>query len=347
MARMPASGTERQLVGKVLAAREHGLWNPTVAVLFDGFALTQDLRDAGIDVVELGSQPAWHPRRAVRLRQVLKQEGFDVLHTSLWGASLFGRAVAALGRQRPALVMSERRVEDFRHPLQRTADRLLASVTEAYIGNSTAVADFVARAHRVSPRRVVVIANGIDEKVFRPGSPPPPGPVLELGAVGRLVHQKGFDVLIEALPKVLTDRQARLTIVGEGPLQAELTTAAGDLPVRFRGFLSEPSQVAEFLCGLAVFVMPSRYEGLPNALLEAQACGIPAVASDAPGIAEASGPGVTLVAPEDPARLAEGIIAQADTGRVSPPPGLRTFETVATEHLAVFERAVDRRRRRS
>ena len=350
IARMPASGTERQMVGMVRAAQRHDLWTPVVGVLYSGFALSTQLRDAGIEVIEFGDDPAWHPARFRALRRLILTEDVDVVHTSLWGGSVVGRTVAATVRPMPAMVMSERRVEDFRTLPKRALDRALSSVTNAYIGNSTSVTDFIVRAHGVSPARVTEISNGIDLDVFAAptvktdvsaakSTPPGRDRPLRLGAIGRLVHQKGFDLLIKALPLIAAERPVELRIVGEGPLAADLTRAAGDLPVTFEGFLAEPADVAAFLHSLDVFVMPSRYEGLPNALLEAQACRIPSVATDAPGIAEASGPGVVLVAPESPAALAKGILEQADVGQAEAHEGLRDFHAVAADHLDVFTRA--------
>ncbi|MEE8601618.1 glycosyltransferase [Euzebya tangerina] len=343
IARLPPSGTERQLVGMAKAAVDQGLWNPTVGVLYEGFPLTRELSDAGIPVVEFGAEPSWHPGRAAGLLRHLRTSKPDVLHTSLWGGSLFGRAVAALDRERPAIVMSERRVEHFRSPAKRALDRPLRLLTEAYIGNSGDVAQFIATSHGVSPRRVVVIPNGIDTTTFRPRTSPPStadssGPI-RVGAVGRLVHQKGFDVLLHALPLVLERRPATLSIVGDGPLRRELESQAEGLPVEFLGALDTPDQVADFLHDLTVFAMPSRYEGLPNALLEAQACRIPAVATDAPGLPPAAGPGVRLCRPEDPHSLADAILEQAEVSIAPSHPDLRTFADVAQDHRDVFVRA--------
>jgi glycosyltransferase involved in cell wall biosynthesis len=347
IARMPASGTELQLVGTLkaaVAAQEGRLWNPTLCVLYPGFPLSRAVADAGIPVIELDGTSRLHLDRLRALRRVVRDGGFDVLHTSLWGGSAFGR-VAALGPARPATVMSERRVEDFRKRPARLLDQVLRRVTDEWIGNSTEVGDFVERAHRAPRSRVHVIRNGIDRAVFHPGPARDRSPqdVPTIGALGRLVHQKGFDVLLKALPAVLAERPVRLVVAGEGELRGELEHAAAGLPVSLPGALKGGGAVADFLRGLDLFVMPSRFEGLPNAVLEALACGTPVVATDVPGMAEAAGSAARIVPPDDPRSLAQAILAGLAEPATGKAPPVDSFETVARAHLQVFEHAVARR----
>lgn len=132
-------------------------------------------------------------------------------------------------------------------------------------------------------------------------------------AVGRLVTQKGYDVLLAAFAKVAREAPAwQLHILGAGPLQAELDEQAHQLGVHERviwaGHVSDP-----FPCyrSADVFVMSSRYEGTPNALLEAMICGLAVIVTDAsPGPLELVEDGVTgLVVPVDnAAALASAVL---------------------------------------
>jgi glycosyltransferase involved in cell wall biosynthesis len=337
IARMPPAGTERQLAGMLRAA--HGrLWNATLCVLYPGDALSAELRADGIPVLELPERDRFHVRRFRRLRRLALSGDHDVVHSSLWGANAFTR-VAALDRRRPAVVASERRVEDFRPRPRRVIDRALRPLTDAYIGNSPAVGDFVQRAHGVVPEVVHLVPNGIDRAVFTSEgrTPRAPGGPVRLGGVGRLVHQKGFDVLLDALPAVLAHHDVELRIAGQGEQRAVLERRAAGLPVRFVGLLETPAAVAGFLRDLDLFVMPSRYEGLPNAVLEALACGLDVVASDAPGMRTALGDGVPLVTPDDPAALAGAISAALSAPRAERVVAIPTFTDVAEAHLRVFE----------
>jgi glycosyltransferase involved in cell wall biosynthesis len=103
-------------------------------------------------------------------------------------------------------------------------------------------------------------------------------------AHGRLGHQKGWDVLLRAFERVLAEvPEARLRIVGEGPERGELERLAAELGLQghceLPGFSSDPIAAIE---EGDVYVLPSRWEGLPNSLLEAIGAGLPAVAADCP-----------------------------------------------------------------
>lgn len=136
--------------------------------------------------------------------------------------------------------------------------------------------------------------------------------------VGRLVEQKGLDVLLAAWAKVVEALPGwRLAIVGGGPLEGELKASARNLgidhSVDWIGHVSDPFPL---LRGAEFFVMTSRFEGTPNALLEAMACGLPAVVSDAsPGpcelICSGDSPAGLIVPVEDASATAEAIIRLA------------------------------------
>jgi len=131
-----------------------------------------------------------------------------------------------------------------------------------------------------------------------------------LVAAGRLSHEKGFDLLIEALA-LCDGRRPRLTLLGEGPLRAALEQLAKHRGVadrvRFVGFQKNPYP---FFVQADAFVLSSRYEGFPNVVLEALACGTPVIATPAPGgvaeIAELAG-GVLLSSAVDAESLSVAI----------------------------------------
>ena len=110
--------------------------------------------------------------------------------------------------------------------------------------------------------------------------------------VTRLVEQKGLDVLLRAAARAFESLPSwRLAIVGDGPLRAELQALADELGIAQRiDWLGQVSNPAVYLKAAKFFVLTSRFEGSPNALLEAMACGLPAVVSDAsPGPLELIG----------------------------------------------------------
>jgi glycosyltransferase involved in cell wall biosynthesis len=341
MSRMPTAGTERQLVGMLRAA--HGrLWDAHLCVLYPGFELADEVAEF-MPVTQLPFRRGTDPRRPVALRRLAHAIAADVVHPSLWGAGWLTRT-SLVGPRRPPIVLSERRVEDFRPAWTRRVDAALRPLTDAWIGNSEDVVDFIRRAHGAPADRVTCVRNGIDERVFHPSTEAraPGGP--RIGAVGRLVPEKSFDVLIAALPDVVEACPgATVRIAGEGPERASLIAGGAGLPVELVGLQSTPASVADFMRSLDVFVLPSSFEGLPNVVLEAQACGIPVVVSDVPGMREAAGPAARMVPPRDPGALAAAIIATLQDEKAPATVPTQTFDEVARQHLAVFHVARDRR----
>ena len=131
-------------------------------------------------------------------------------------------------------------------------------------------------------------------------------------AVGRFQAQKGFDLLLQAWKTVQRQMpEARLRIVGAGPLDAELAALAAELDVAASvEFVAPTDRIEALYREAAVFVLSSRYEGMPLALLEAQALGVPAVAFDCPTgpreiLSEATG---VLVPAEDVPALAQALL---------------------------------------
>jgi glycosyltransferase involved in cell wall biosynthesis len=117
----------------------------------------------------------------------------------------------------------------------------------------------------------------IDHPWFKPGASP-----VILG-MGRLTEQKDFPTLLRAFAQVRAQRQARLLLFGEGETRRKLEALARELgidqDISLPGFTSNPFA---YMAHAAVFVLSSAYEALPSVLIEALACGCPAVSTDCP-----------------------------------------------------------------
>jgi len=130
-----------------------------------------------------------------------------------------------------------------------------------------------------------------------------------IGSLGRLSYQKGYDVLMKALAR-MSDKTVHVVIAGTGELLPSLQAQAKQLGiierVHFAGFRQDVSPI---LYGIDIYVQPSRFEGMPNAVLEAMAAECPIIASNVDGNKELIENGVTgwLVPPEDDQGLAEAL----------------------------------------
>lgn len=168
--------------------------------------------------------------------------------------------------------------------------------------------------------RVVVLHNAVDIHcpVARSTDAPPLRTLLGLPTeskilltMGRFSPEKGMDVLIDAFSLLKGQvEEAHLVLLGDGQERLALegrTQAVGLEPcIHFIGFTETPG---DFLAEADVFVLPSRSEGLPNAVLEAMALGIPVVATEVGGVPEVIEDGVSghLVPPNQPEALAQGL----------------------------------------
>jgi glycosyltransferase involved in cell wall biosynthesis len=155
-----------------------------------------------------------------------------------------------------------------------------------------------------------VIPNGVDVSSFevdgRDWNPP------KLLSVGRVVYQKGFDVLLQAMSE-LKSYTWSLSIAGDGPLLDKLNHMAAELEISdrvcFLGWQNRGQLVKQY-AQANLFVYTSRQEGMPNAVLEAMASGLPVIASRVAGSEELVQPGVSgiLVPPEDPVAFREALV---------------------------------------
>lgn len=188
-------------------------------------------------------------------------------------------------------------------PLFALAVRLLYPASDRIIASSRRMADELENRFRIPRARLAVLPNPVDVNAIRSRIQEVLYPAREgprFVAAGSLDRQKGFDRLIEAMPSVTPD--ARLIILGDGPERVSLMNLAQRLGladrVVFPGFQPNPW---EWYAIADAFVMPSRWEGMPNAALEALACGTPVIATpESGGLAE-----VSQAAPEGAVTIAE------------------------------------------
>jgi teichuronic acid biosynthesis glycosyltransferase TuaC len=239
-----------------------------------------------------------------------------------------GFAAVLLGRwfRRPVCITLRGTIEQWS---RRPVGRFLCNWAIRGADRVIAVAESLAERARqggVPPHRVTTIANGVDIERFQDRPMAAVRDALRLPATGRLIvsvghisPRKGFQRVIRSLPRVLLSHpEARLVIVGgkgaEEDNSAELRTLVERLAlsdrVVFAGAKS-PAEVALWLAAADVFVLASDFEGCPNVILEALACGRPVVASKVgdiermvPGFA-----GILFADPEDDVALAECLAA--------------------------------------
>jgi len=186
----------------------------------------------------------------------------------------------------------------------RWAYRIFYPRAAAIIAPTQTIAAEIGQAAPGAAARIAMLPNPVDVDALRRSASPatrPAGSGLALVGAGRLVRQKGFDRLIALMPDLPAD--TTLTIYGEGPdrgaLQAQIDALGLSGRVTLPGF---SDRLAAAIAGADIFVLPSRWEGLPNVVLEALALGTPVVASTEAGvddIARGAPQGALTIAPVD------------------------------------------------
>ena len=176
------------------------------------------------------------------------------------------------------------------HFLMRLGYLLAYQRADRVICSSVRMRDELVQDFGVDRTRIRILPNPVDEDAIRRLANSvirSAGKGVRFAAAGRLVRQKGFDRLLEMFAKLGVD-DAQLSIVGDGPMLVGLQHLASTLGiaerVSFEGFTDNPWC---HMAGADAFLLPSRWEGMPNAALEALACGVPVIATpESGGIAE-------------------------------------------------------------
>jgi len=307
-------GAEQQIAA--LAGRFMALGND-VAILNLTAGTEVDL-PPGIPVTELGMRktPASMLAALRKARQVIRQWQPDVIHAHMIHGNLFARTLARTCPMPPVICSahSAREGGRLRALAYRATDRwcdLTTHVSEA--GRQAMIASGA-----VPSGRVIVMPNGIDTDRFRQDDASRErmrrdlglnaGDVLVLN-VGRLVPEKDQAMLIEAFREVYRRLPgARLMIAGDGPLRAELGSQIAKYGLNQAVLLAGARKdIPELLRAADVFVLSSRIEGMPLAVGEALACGLPVVSTAAAGVAELAGDVATITPVGDAAALAKGL----------------------------------------
>ncbi len=285
-------------------------------------------------------------------RRRLRREGWrpDVVHAHVFEAA---PPALILGRLDRAPVAITEHYTGFQRGLVTGYDRTLAKRSFERADLVAPVSEELAGHLRaLAPRATFeVVPNVVDVEAFAPaGERPARSRLLNVAA---LAEKKGHRHLLAALAEL---PDATLEIVGDGELRAELERLARDVGVADRvAFLGErpKEEVAELMRAADLFVLPSLAENLPVVLIEAQASGLPAVASDVGGVSElvdeAAG---ALVPAADPAALAAAIRATLardfDSAALADRARARYgYDAIAALWTAIYERLLAPARARS
>jgi len=253
-----------------------------------------------------------------KLTRLLRQGRFDALVTVGAGDRMFwGRLAAALART--PVIVSALHSTGWPDAINRP-NRWLTPLTNAFVGCAAPHARYLIEVEKLPPERVHWIPNGVDTQKFCPRTPPAdlrarlglrPDSRL-VGITAQLRPEKNHELFLAMAALILRSRpEVEFVLIGHGPRLDELTAMARDLGIAGNvHFLGARSDVPQILPLLDVFVLCSKIEANPVSILEAQACGVPVVATRVGSIPETVIDGKTglLASPGSAAELAAGVL---------------------------------------
>jgi glycosyltransferase involved in cell wall biosynthesis len=256
----------------------------------------------------------------VRLRRLFGHRAFDVVHTHTAKAGVVGR-LAGHGAGVPRLVHTYHGFpfHKFQSIPRRRAyvriERWLGQITDLALCVGTGVAVEAVRRQLISPERIRTIGVVVDALVPSPDARAQaraalglPDDATVVGTVGRLTYQKAPEDFLAAL-QALGRPGVTGVWVGDGELAGQIAAQAREIPSIRVLLTGQRINVPDLLPAFDVFVLCSRYEGLPTAVVEAMVCGIPVVATAVNSVGDVVVPGETglLVPPGHPALMADAV----------------------------------------
>lgn len=274
-----------------------------------------DLRDQDVrlHLVPMRREPDPASDLVALLRLIHVARQYDIVHTHSSKAGFLGRLAARLAGV-PATLYTPNAFA-FLAPgraarLFYALERFAACFTDGLVACSPSEAR--AAACLLPQERIHVIPNAVDLSRFAPVDRAS-RTALVVGMVARLASQKAPEVFVRAAAHVCRSRSdVQFWLIGDGELRAPLEALARQLGVAPAvQFLGHRRDVPALLHALDLFVLTSRYEGLPFSVLEAMACGLPVIATRAPGTVDVVEDGVTglLTALDAPEETSEAILA--------------------------------------
>lgn len=328
----------------------HSRADADVVALCNPGVVAEAIRADGVRVIDLGMRGNRDLAAIPRLVGHIRRGGYDLVHTHLYRAQVYGALAARIAGVR-AVVSTEHSLNDKLiegRPTDRPGVRGLYLAGARLTTRVVAVSEPVARrlmAWGVPASKVVVVPVGIETAAFAFDADARRGVRAELdlapdalvvGGVGRLVEPKRFDVLLRAVAAL---PEVSVLLVGDGPAREQLAALAAELGMADRvRFAGQRLDVSRLLSAMDVFASPSPEETFGVALLEALAAGLPVVYVTAPALTGVEHPAVRRVAATPEAFVAAlGEPALLGTPRASAPTG-----PFADYDVASLARRIDR-----
>jgi len=306
-----SGGAESLLKNFVLEAKKNKIFNIEIATLYSNAIFKEEIKNAGIPVWDLNLEYKYDLRVIIKLIKLIKKKKYNIVHVHLFPANIFVAVASLFLPKDIKWIFSEHSVYNRRRSFK--IFKILDSFTYGRYLKIICVSKQVQSAllnwMPSTKGKTKVVSNAV-----------PVSGLLEIRNckiydilfVGRLTQAKGVDVLLRAI-KILKNKYSKnlkIAIVGDGPLKENLNNLTAELGVNGEvKFLGVRKDIEELMVSSKIFVLPSRWEGLPMVILEAMSRGMSIIATKVGGIPELieNGKEGILISPEDSETLARAI----------------------------------------
>ncbi|HLC32916.1 MAG TPA: glycosyltransferase [Candidatus Nanoarchaeia archaeon] len=330
-------GGAEHMMYKTIEHLDRSRYNIFVASLVGG-TLEPELREKYPVFVLNAAKVFAFPFALFKLRNIIKKEKVDLVHSYLFHANILAR-FAAIGTG--AKVVSSIRIKEVEKKSHNIIDAWTSFLVDKYTCVSDSVRDFVICKEKISPEKIVTVPNGLDfsrfaftidaEKKIKDLEFKRPVIV----SVANLRNSKDYPTLFKALSIVLRTKNVHLLVVGKGECEQEYKKIAHELGIdahiRFLGFRGDALELiaASDLCVLSTF-----YEGQSNSLLEYMAFKKPIIATDIDENREVitNGTEGLLVPAQHPEKMAEAILRVLNDAKLRKTLGMNAYARVCKDH---------------
>ena len=308
-----AGGAEALLKNFVIQAKNNKKMQMEICVLYSNGIFRKEIKNKGISIWDLGLKFKYDLRGIIKLISLIKRGEYSIVHVHLFPANLFGSLASLFLPKNTKFIFSEHNVYNRRRSFKifKILDTFIYCRYYKIICVSKQVQVALIEWLPNLQRKSVVISNGVIVSDLSNRSPIKKYDVL---FVGRLTKAKGVDILIKAI-NILKEKyrkEIKAVIVGKGDLEEELKELVKELGIEKEvEFLGVRKDIEKLMKSTKLFVLSSRWEGLPLTILEAMSSGAGIIATKVGGIPEIiqNGKEGILISPEDSETLA-GAIAE-------------------------------------
>ncbi|WP_424597126.1 glycosyltransferase [Caldisericum exile] len=330
-----AGGAESLLKNFVIEAKNYPNFKIDVCTLYSRNVYKEDLLKNGINLYDLSLPFKYDFSGIFKLVKLIRENSYDIVHVHLFPADLFGALASLFVDKKTKFIFSEHSIYNRRRnfKLYKPIDIFVYSRYKRIVCVSNLVKEELINYIPRLVSKVIVIKNAIPVDDIKEDIQK----IYDVLFVGRLEKEKGVDILIKAVYEIQSKQSLNLKValVGDGSLKSEYKKLVKYLSLEDNiKFLGIRRDVEKLMRLSKIFVLPSRYEGLPMVILEAMANRIPIIATKVGGIPEVIEDGIEglLVEPESKDELTKKILYLLNNPSLREQLSKNAFEKVKSEY---------------